>query len=134
LSEISLRHRVPDVLILDLALNGISGVDVCRQIRRHDSSIGIIGVSSYSLNEYQQQLAAAGAQGLFSKQDVFSPAFMKAIHAVASGNHAECPGDFPSAKEAYARLHTVPDDTAGFFRTGTGDTRLVCAWPYYQGD
>ena len=92
------------------------------------------GVSSYSLNEYQQQLAAAGAQGLFSKQDVFSPAFMKAIHAVASGNHAECPGDFPSAKEAYARLHTVPDDTAGFFRTGTGDTRLVCAWPYYQGD
>ena len=124
---------MPDVLILDLALNGISGVDVCRQIRRHDSSIGIIGVSSYSLNEYQQQLAAAGAQGLFSKQDVFSPAFMKAIHAVASGNHAECPGDFPSAKEAYARLHTVPDDTAGFFRTGTGDTRLVCAWPYYQG-
>ncbi|HJB05993.1 MAG TPA: response regulator [Candidatus Merdibacter merdigallinarum] len=37
-------ERLPDVLVLDLALNGISGVDVCRAIRAKNGTIGIIGV------------------------------------------------------------------------------------------
>lgn len=114
-----------DVLILDLALNGISGGDVCRQIRRYDSSIGIIGMSSYLLNEYQQ-LAAAGAQGLFSKQDAFSSAFTKTIQAVASGECAECSGVLLSEEDSYARLHAVPDDAAGI-SGGKLEIRCLCA-------
>lgn len=114
-----------DVLILDLALNGILGIDVCHQIRRYDSSIGIIRVSAYSLDEYQQ-LAAAGAQGLFSKQDAFSSVFVKAIHAVASGECAECPGVLLSEEDSYSRLHAVPDDAAGI-SGGKLEIRGLCA-------
>lgn len=55
-----------NVLVMDLALNGISGVDVYRQIRCRNASLGIVGVNSYPLDQYRQQLASAGAQGLFS--------------------------------------------------------------------
>ena len=83
------------VIVLDLALNGISGIDVCRQIRLRDSRVGILGVSSYALDQYRQRLALAGAQGLFSKQEILSPDFVNAVHIAA-------------VEEAYARLHAVP--------------------------
>ena len=65
------------VIVLDLALNGISGIDVCRQIRLRDSRVGILGVSSYALDQYRQRLALAGAQGLFSKQEILFAGFRK---------------------------------------------------------
>ena len=98
-----------NVLVMNLALNGISGVDVYRQIRCRNASLGIVGVNSYPLDQYRQQLASAGAQGLFSKRDIFSPAFAKAIREVASGKRADCPGDFLSARESYEHLRIVSE-------------------------
>lgn len=98
-----------NVLVMDLALNGISGVDVYRQIRCRNASLGIVGVNSYPLDQYRQQLASAGAQGLFSRRDIFSPAFAKAIREVASGKRADCPGDFLSARESYEHLRIVSE-------------------------
>ncbi|OKY89731.1 MAG: hypothetical protein BHV59_02285 [Bifidobacterium sp. 56_9_plus] len=94
---------------MNLALNGISGVDVYRQIRCRNASLGIVGVNSYPLDQYRQQLASAGAQGLFSRRDIFSPAFAKAIREVASGKRADCPGDFLSARESYEHLRIVSE-------------------------
>ncbi len=96
-----------DVIVLDLALNGISGIDVCRQIRLRNAKVGILGVSSYALDQYQSQLALAGAQGLFSKQEILSPNFVEAVRNAASGESVDVTGGFLSAKDAYARLHTV---------------------------
>lgn len=96
------------VIVLDLALNGISGIDVCRQIRLRDSRVGILGVSSYALDQYRQRLALAGAQGLFSKQEILSPDFVNAVHIAASGKSADVDHGFLSVEEAYARLHAVP--------------------------
>ena len=76
-----------------------------RQIRCRNASLGIVGVNSYPLDQYRQQLASAGAQGLFSRRDIFSPAFAKAIREVASGKRADCPGDFLSARESYHVHH-----------------------------
>ena len=50
-----------------------------------------------------------GAQGLFSRRDIFSPAFAKAIREVASGKRADCPGDFLSARESYEHLRIVSE-------------------------
>lgn len=84
-------------------------VDVYRQIRCRNASLGIVGVNSYPLDQYRQQLASAGAQGLFSRRDIFSPAFAKAIREVASGKRADCPGDFLSARESYEHLRIVSE-------------------------
>lgn len=59
------------VIVLDLALNGISGIDVCRQIRLRDSRVGILGVSSYALDQYRQRLALAGRKVYFLSKKSF---------------------------------------------------------------
>src|SRR5436853_4797263 len=35
------RRDTPDVLILDLMLPGLDGLEVCRQIRRHEKYLGL---------------------------------------------------------------------------------------------
>lgn len=101
------NSMMTDVIVLDLALNGISGIDVCRQIRLRNAKVGILGVSSYALDQYRSQLALAGAQGLFSKQEILSPNFVEAVRNAASGESVDVTGGFLSAKDAYARLHAV---------------------------
>lgn len=69
----------PDVVILDLVLNGISGVDVCREIRRRSSTIRLIGVTAYPLEQYRARLVDAGAQALVSKDSVGSTMFVDVL-------------------------------------------------------
>lgn len=60
----------PDVLLLDLSLReGESGVKICRSLRADDDSVWILGMTSYSLHHYANDLAEAGAQGIVSKGD-----------------------------------------------------------------
>ncbi len=101
------KTKMVDVIVLDLALNGISGVDVCRQIRLRNAKVGILGVSSYALDQYRCQLALAGAQGLFSKQEILSSNFVEAVRIAASGASVDTVGGFLSAEDAYTRLHVT---------------------------
>ena len=59
-------HTRPEVLVLDMALGGITGADVCRRIRRRTGGTGIVCVTSYSVDVYQREAIASGAQGLFA--------------------------------------------------------------------
>ena len=61
-------HTRPEVLVLDMALGGITGADVCRRIRRRTGGTGIVCVTSYSVDVYQREAIASGAQGLFAKE------------------------------------------------------------------
>ncbi len=97
-------ERLPDVLVLDLALNGISGVDVCRAIRAKNGTIGIIGVSSYPLEPYRERMAEAGAQALFNKTQIRSRTFEGALRRAGSGVSVEGFKDFMTASTAHERL------------------------------
>ncbi|MBT1181240.1 response regulator transcription factor [Bifidobacterium sp. CP2] len=61
-------HTRPDVLVLDMALGGITGADVCRRIRRRTNKVGVICVTSYSTDVYRDEAIKAGAQGLLAKE------------------------------------------------------------------
>lgn len=106
------------VIVLDLALNGISGIDVCRQIRLRDSRVGILGVSSYALDQYRQRLALAGAQGLFSKQEILSPDFVNAVHIAASGKSADVDHGFLSVEVAHAGISARELEILGMYARG----------------
>ncbi len=61
-----LRRQVPDVLILDLVLPGISGIDVCRQLRRW-SPVPIIVLSAKG-DEHEKIVALdSGADDYLTK-------------------------------------------------------------------
>ncbi|KAA8817418.1 response regulator transcription factor [Bifidobacterium callitrichos] len=59
----------PQVLVVDMAMEEMSGVELCAKIRRLNAGIGIVGVTSYALGPYRRDLAVAGAQALVSKTD-----------------------------------------------------------------
>ncbi len=59
----------PDVVLLDLMMPGINGVEVCRQIKAlpGNAEIRVIGMSGYLTPENESLLLAAGAECCFAK-------------------------------------------------------------------
>lgn len=60
----------PDVLLVDMSLEGLNGVEVCRQIRAATADVVLIGVTSFSLEHYAADALAAGAQCVMDKARV----------------------------------------------------------------
>ncbi len=59
----------PDIVLLDLMMPGIKGLDVCRQIKQipGPAIVRVIAMSSYLSAENRTELLAAGAECCFSK-------------------------------------------------------------------
>ncbi|WP_300766134.1 response regulator transcription factor [uncultured Bifidobacterium sp.] len=89
----------PDVLLVDMSLGDMDGVQVIREIRERDAHIGLIAVTSFPLWEYAADAADAGAQGIVGKNDL--PAMIALIRRVASGlagaDYGDAQFDVPQA-------------------------------------
>lgn len=123
----------PDVLIVDMALDGISGSAVCARIRRR-SDIGIIGITAYDPSRYITEMKNAGAQALLSK-DRIPGELARCIVAVASGQtpQPECFRSVASARRIVAESderHAVRDSLSA----RAPSTTAVPAGRQYQGD
>ena len=59
----------PDVILLDLMMPGIKGVDVCRQIKEMPGNghIRVLAMSGYLTAQREQELLSAGAEKCFTK-------------------------------------------------------------------
>lgn len=62
-------HSRPDVLVVDASLEDCAGADVCRAVRRKNSEIVIIGITSFRLGRFHSQMLESGAQCLLPKED-----------------------------------------------------------------
>ncbi|KAB8289410.1 DNA-binding response regulator [Bifidobacterium ramosum] len=103
-------HTRPDVLVLDMALGGITGADVCRRIRRRTSEVGVICVTSYSTDVYRDEAIKAGAQGLLAKEQLKAD-IADAVRRAAAGmpTVAQTEAGFRDAASAHALLSgTLP--------------------------
>src|SRR5262245_32234633 len=62
------KQTMPDVVIMDIAMPVLNGLEATRQITRASRSTKVIILSSYCDDEYVQQLTEAGAAGYLVKQ------------------------------------------------------------------
>jgi DNA-binding NarL/FixJ family response regulator len=62
-----LRNSPLDVLLLDLSLPDMSGLDVLRQIKSHHETVSTLVLSAYPENQYGLNVLRAGASGFVSK-------------------------------------------------------------------
>lgn len=58
----------PQVLIVDMVLEDMPGLAVCEQIRRSTAQIGLVGITSYPLQDLLRDASVAGAQALLAKE------------------------------------------------------------------
>ncbi|MBQ7514753.1 MAG: response regulator transcription factor [Schwartzia sp.] len=75
----------PDILLLDLNLPGLSGLDVTRQLQSAKSHTRIIALTIHDSDKYVLEMLRNGALGYLLK-DVEPSMLIKAIHVVAGGN------------------------------------------------
>jgi DNA-binding NarL/FixJ family response regulator len=79
------RKLKPDVVVLDVAMPHLNGLEVTRRIMRDLPDTRVLVLSSYSDEEYVQQLTEQGASGYLVKQTAAND-LIKAIREAHKGN------------------------------------------------
>ena len=74
----------PDVVLLDMKLPDMSGVDVIQRIYKTKSATRVLGLSSYNDREFISQLLNHGASGYLLKEEV-PDLIVDAVRGVAQG-------------------------------------------------
>lgn len=79
------KKLLPDVVVMDVAMPLLNGLEATRQITKQLPNIKVLVLSSYSDDEYVQQLVDAGASGYLVKQTAAND-LLKAIREAKRGN------------------------------------------------
>jgi DNA-binding NarL/FixJ family response regulator len=74
----------PDVAIIDITLQGASGLELIKDIKARELSLPVLVLSMHEENLYAERVVRAGARGYISKQDPPSEV-AKAIRGVMAG-------------------------------------------------
>ena len=78
------RTLLPDVVLMDISMPRMNGVEATREIKRENPHIGVVVLTMYAEDEYIFDLVKAGATGYLLK-DADSSQIVKAIRAIAEG-------------------------------------------------
>lgn len=79
----------PDVVLMDVNMPGIGGMEACRRILQHDSNVKIIALSVHNDGPVPRQLLKLGVLGFISKSSS-AEEMVSAIRDVISGERYLC--------------------------------------------
>ncbi|MBA7667200.1 Oxygen regulatory protein NreC [subsurface metagenome] len=79
------KQLAPDVVLMDLAMPIMSGLDAIRRIRREFPGTKVLALTQYDDSEYVVPVIEAGARGFVTKMAAFSE-LATAIQAVYNGD------------------------------------------------
>lgn len=79
------KKRLPDVVVMDVAMPGMNGLEATRQIVKNVPSSKVLVLTSYGDDDYVSQLLEAGATGYLVKQTAATD-LLRAIREVRAGN------------------------------------------------
>jgi DNA-binding NarL/FixJ family response regulator len=79
------RSLRPDVILMDIAMPMLNGLEATRQIRAANPAAKVVILSAHSDDEYIERMTAAGAVGFLEKQ-TSAEILTKAIREVAAGH------------------------------------------------
>lgn len=85
------REHAPDVLIVDVGMPEMNGVEVAQRVHTHFPKTRILALSGYTDKRFVQEMFKAGAAGYVTKAAAASD-LPRAVREVARGNLYLCPG------------------------------------------
>jgi DNA-binding NarL/FixJ family response regulator len=80
-----LARETPDILLLDIMLPDMSGIDIARRVKSEYPEIKILAFSFENGEDVVKQMLETGIEGFVSKQQGGGKAISKAIHRVLDG-------------------------------------------------
>ena len=78
------EELTPDVLLLDMEMPGLNGIEVTRRLRDQDSAVHILALSGHDDKQYIMGSLASGASGYLIKEEA-PEIIVDAIRGVARG-------------------------------------------------
>jgi len=72
----------PDIVIMDISMPGLTGIEATRAIRAADPAIQVLGLTVHESYEYFLSMLQAGAAGYLLKKDATSAELSTALRAV----------------------------------------------------
>ncbi|MBN1766068.1 MAG: response regulator transcription factor [Sedimentisphaerales bacterium] len=79
----------PDVVIMDISMPGLDGIEATRRIKKNNPDIKIVVLSMYSNKRFLIDILQAGASSYLLKEQAFKELIL-AIHAVLNGELYLC--------------------------------------------
>lgn len=103
------RRVSPEVILLDLRLGQDSGLDVCRQLQKSSSQIGILVLTSFADDSMVLEAISSGADGYLLKE-IDRSGLVDAIKKVAAGQSVLDP---KVTGRVFSRVQALMQDTSG---------------------
>jgi two-component system, NarL family, response regulator NreC len=92
----------PDVLLVDLAMPNLSGLEVTRQVRKRFPQVQVIVLSMHANEAYVLEALSSGASGYILKESSFSEV-IKGIREVSAGRRFLSPSVSQQSIDAYLK-------------------------------
>lgn len=79
-----LERLTPDILLLDMEMPDLSGVEVAARLKRANRAVRVLALSAYDDEEYIHNLLQSGAAGYLTKEEA-AESIIDAVRGVARG-------------------------------------------------
>jgi DNA-binding NarL/FixJ family response regulator len=99
----------PDVVLMDVRMPGVDGIEATRRIAESGSSARIVILTTYDVDEYVFSALRAGASGFLLK-DVRPAELTEAVRVIARGDALLAPAVTRRLLDRFAGV--LPDDSA----------------------
>jgi two-component system NarL family response regulator len=119
------KHR-PDVVLLDLRMPVMEGVEAVRQIREIDPNARVIVLTTYDTDEDITRALKAGAKAYVLK-DITADDLIACIHDVLDGKTYLAPAAAAKLAEGVARVQVTPRELSALRLMADGKTNKEIA-------
>jgi two-component system, NarL family, response regulator NreC len=107
------EELAPDVVVMDIAMPNLNGIEATSQIVKRNPAIGVIVLSMHSDETYLVRALSAGAKGYLLK-DSAEADLIRAVHAVSQGRPFFSPAIADTLLEDYMRRLKQQDLTDSY--------------------
>jgi len=116
------RELSPDVVIMDVTMPRLGGIEATRQITSESPSVKVIALSIHSKRRFVADMLQAGAAGYILKECLFDE-LVQAIHAVCEGGRYLSPSITDVVVNDYVKRLSSEEESP--LRSLTGREREV---------